>query len=318
MQNKNILVTGVPRSGTTALGRMIGFSRHANYVWEPFNNKYRVGVPDYYPYIGKATKEDKRKFYDTLITDTIHLRNLKPVITINPTDSIIKRMGKKLGINRTTFLWYKAPQIKQLVYHPSILLLKDPIGIFLSGYLAQVYDFKIIVTVRHPAAIASSRKKLNWIFNFDWWRNQEDFYADHFKDIDDQLKKYELGFIQETAFHWLTCYSYIQKVKERYPDKVMIIRHEDVCVNPIGELQKIFEYIGLPFEEKIQKKIEHITSGSQLEKSTLTLSKLERRDGKNMVFKWKKETTQEELDIINEITEPVSSLFYKGTEYYQI
>jgi hypothetical protein len=60
MQNKNILVTGIPRSGTTALGRMIGFSKHANYVWETFNNKYRVGVPDY-PYIGSATTENKNK-----------------------------------------------------------------------------------------------------------------------------------------------------------------------------------------------------------------------------------------------------------------
>jgi hypothetical protein len=318
MRNKHILVTGAPRSGTTALGRMIGFSRHANYLWEPFNDKYWHGVPDYYPYIGKSTKEDKKRFYDTLITNAIHLRNLKPIVTINPEDSLLKRAGKKLGINRTTFLWYKTPQIKQLLYHASIMVLKDPIGIFLSGYLAQEHGFKIIATIRHPAAVASSRKKLNWVFNFDWWRNQEDFYADHFKDIDDQLKKYELDFIEETAFHWLTCYSYIQKVKEQYPDKVMIVRHEDMSEKPISELQKVFEYVGLPFEEKIQKKIVHITSGTQLEKSTSTLATLERRDGKRLVFKWKKDTTQKELDIINEITRPVSSLYYKETEYHQI
>jgi hypothetical protein len=49
MEKQYILVTGVPRSGTTILGRMIAFSPSVNYLWEPFNNKYRNGIPDYYP-----------------------------------------------------------------------------------------------------------------------------------------------------------------------------------------------------------------------------------------------------------------------------
>ena len=67
MPNQKILVTGVPRSGTTVLGRMMGFSSNVNYVWEPFNLKYRTGIPDYYPYIGAETEDEKRELYDKFI-----------------------------------------------------------------------------------------------------------------------------------------------------------------------------------------------------------------------------------------------------------
>jgi len=311
MAQENILVTGVPRSGTTVIGRMIAFSRDVNYVWEPFNLKYRKGVPDYYPYIGNETRKKKRDLYDSLITDTIHMRNLKPIIEINPQDSIIKRVGKKLGINRTTFLWYKWPQIKNKLHNHRVLLCKDPIGIFLSGHLVKKYDFKIIVAMRHPAAIASSRRKLGWRFDFDWWRNQSDLYVGHFKELDDTLKNYDMDFITETSFHWLTCYSYIKRIKEFYPGSVMVVRHEDLCQNPVGELEKVFGSLGLRFDDKIISKITGLTTGDRL-------AKLEKRDAKKLIYKWKHEINEIELDRIKEITKSISSSYYDKNEFWQV
>lgn len=318
ISKQNIFITGVPRGGTTILGRMIAFSSDVNYLWEPFNLKYRVGVPDYYPFIGNDSSNEKKFFYSKLIQDTINLKNLNPVITINPHDSIIKRVGKKLGLNRTTFLWYTIPKIKKIFSNPNLLLIKDPIGIFLSEYLITEFNFKIIVTVRHPAAVATSRKSLNWQFDFNWWREQEDFYMEHFKKIDGKLEKYNLDFIHETSFHWLTCYSYIQKIKEKYPDSIMVLRHEDICEKPVHELEKVFNYIGLTNSSAIVNKIEKITSGSQLEKSTLNLAKLEKRDAKKLIYKWKRDISQKELEIIKDITSSVSLLYYSKEDFWNI
>lgn len=316
MEKLNVLVTGVPRSGSTVLGRMMAFSSEVNYIWEPFNLKYRVGVPDYYPYIDKNSNKAKRDVYDKLIRDTIALRNLKPVV--NPNESLVKRIRQEYGITRSAFLWYRWPKIKKVFFNPSVLVLKDPIGIFMSGYLVKEHNFKIIVTIRHPVAVAISRKKLEWAFDFDWWRNQVDLYEGHFKKIDDDFKKSGMDFIHETSLHWLTCYSYLQKIKELHPDKVMIIRHEDLCENPVIEMEKIFNFINLNYEDKVIDKIKEITSGSELEKSTLNLAKLEKRDGKKLIFKWKRETSQCELDAIKELTKPTSSIHYGNDEFWKV
>lgn len=315
VENQNILVTGVPRSGTTLIGRIIAFSNDVNYIWEPFNLKYRCGIPDYYPYSGKETNDEKRLFYDNLIKDTIRLKNLKPVITVNPGDSIIKRIVKKMGINRTTFWWYRWPQIKKLAYNPPVSLFKDPIGIFLCGHLVSKYNFKIIVAVRHPAAVTSSRKNLEWHFDFNWWKNQKDLYDAHFKKIETILMNYDMDIITETAFHWLTCYSYVQKLKDIWPDRIMMVRHEDVCENPVGELEKVFKWLGLRYDNKIITKIKEITTGDKLEKSTMTLATLEKRDAKNLIYKWKPEISQDQLDRIREITKSVSSAYYSENEW---
>jgi hypothetical protein len=199
-----------------------------------------------------------------------------------------------------------------------VLLLKDPIGIFLSEHLLKKYNFKVIVTIRHPAAVALSRKSLDWHFDFDWWRNQNDLYSGHFKRIDESLKDYHLDFIRETAFHWLTCYSYIHEIKSLYPDKLHIIRHEDLCGNPMGEMERVFRFIGIEFGDKVSRKIISITTGDRLDKSSLNLAKLERRDAKHLIFKWKREVSQHELGKIKEITEAVSGYYYSNPDYWRI
>jgi hypothetical protein len=281
-------------------------------------NKYRNGIPDYYPYIGSNTTKEKLKVYDRIIGDTIILRNIEPQITINPGDSILKRKIKKYGINRTTFLWYRWAQVKNYISYRKVLLLKDPIGIFLSEHLLKKYNFKVIVTIRHPAAVALSRKSLNWQFDFDWWRNQNDLYNGHFNNIDKTLKDYNLDIISETAFHWLTCYSYIHKIKSLYPEKLHIIRHEDLCRNPTREMEKVFRFIGTEFGDKVERKIISITTGNRLEKSSLNLAKLERRDAKHLIFKWKREVSEYELSKIKEITGEVSGFYYSNPVYWRI
>jgi hypothetical protein len=316
MNKQLLLVTGSPRSGTTVLGRMIAFSSEVNYIWEPFNNKYWDGIPDYYPYVGDGSDSEKAITYDSLINNVIHLINLKPKVSFNSGASKIKKIAKKYRINRSTFLWYRWAQIRNVVFNPRVLVCKDPIGIFLSEHLIRKFEFKVIAVIRHPAGVALSRKKLDWKFDFDWWRSQKDFYNVHFGKIDNIVKTHDLDFIRESSFHWLTCYSYLQEIKEKYPESVMIIRHEDLCVDAVQEMQEIFKYLGLTLNGRVVDKIQETTSGSQLERSTLNLAKLEKRDARSLVFKWRDEISQDELNVIREITEPVSSIYYGDVFWY--
>jgi len=140
--NNNILVTGVPRSGTTFLGRALNFSSQVNYLWEPFNNNFRNAIPDYYPYVGRSTSNKKTNIYKQIIIETINYNNLNPTIKTLESDNYLIKILKKLGINRT-FFRYKLAQIKNKLFTFDYNIFKDPIGLFLSEYLIKEFNFNL-------------------------------------------------------------------------------------------------------------------------------------------------------------------------------
>lgn len=50
--------------------------------------------------------------------------------------------------------------------------MKDPIAIFSVEWLVELFEFRTIVTIRHPAAFAGSLKVKNWTFPFSHFLNQ--------------------------------------------------------------------------------------------------------------------------------------------------
>lgn len=45
-------------------------------------------------------------------------------------------------------------------------LLKDPFAVFSVPWFAKKLNCQIVITVRHPAAFASSLQRLGWNFDF--------------------------------------------------------------------------------------------------------------------------------------------------------
>ena len=318
MMKQNVLVTGTPRSGTTFLGKILSFPLTVNYIWEPFNKNYRLGIPDYYPYLSDNSSQDKFKVYDKIINDTINLKNLTPVVIINKGDGIIKRKVKKIGINKTTYLWYKKPIIKKYLLNPKTTVYKDPIGIYLSQYLIEKYDFKIIGVIRHPAAVISSRENLKWRFNFNWWKQQKELYDDLYSKFDKQRDNYPNCFVSEAAFHWLTCYSYLHNIYTRYPNNCIIVRHEDICENPVLETGKMYKWLNIKISKRCISKIRKITSGRNIERTSENLAKLENRNAKELVYKWKSRINEDQLNLIMKITNKISNIYYKEPSLWSL
>ncbi|WP_058308620.1 sulfotransferase family protein [Gracilibacillus massiliensis] len=320
MTNK-IFITGVPRSGTTFLGRTLAFSKDIIYLWEPFNEKYRKGIPDYYPFISKNSSESKLRIYNKLIDNTINFRELNSNVTVYEGDGFLKKNLKQIGLD-WTFFRYKLAMIKKFFMKNRTTLIKDPIGIFLTEHLISEYDFKVVITMRHPAAIVNARKKLKWEFDFNWWEQQKDLNKEHFSKIKSKyighLEEERLDVLDQSIIHWVTSYQYIENLKSKYPDNIFLVRHEDLCINPLTEFGKIFSFCGIEFNEKIKKKITKITTGETIEKKTNVLANLERRKAEDLVYKWKKNTTEADLNRIKKLTYPIGVKYYNEKHYWEL
>lgn len=152
-----ILVTGSPRSGTTAVGRNLALSSTVGFLYEPFN--IQAGLEEINNQFEIVGANDFTAEKLAAIIDRIeHLRLPSWKVPIKPEDKLIRRLLKHVvgGLGRRSYLKCRLnPLINTIVW-------KDPLAAFLSKEVAQFYGMPVLVTVRPPVAVAASFKRMNW------------------------------------------------------------------------------------------------------------------------------------------------------------
>jgi len=313
---KMVVVTGAPRTGTTFVGKIIGYSHKANYIWEPFNCNYRQGIQDYYPYVGLGSNERKKELYTKLTDDLLSFKNLKAVIKPpRNRDGFLKVILKRIGINRT-MLSYSMAKIKMILGQSDRLVAKDPVAVFLSRFLIENYNAKVVVCVRHPCAVALSRKRLGWGFDLSAWKNQDDLWVDYIlnqigppPENGDQLAL--------SAWHWKACYYHFIHLENDYPENLIFVRHEDICYRPAGEFKRIYDFLDLHWVTKIENKVMYYTTGNESEVRT-PVSVIKRRDSKKLALGWKQHFTNNDVQRIREVTIPAGEYFYNENIFWDL
>src|SRR5947209_3599913 len=153
---KPIFVTGSHRSGTTWVGKMLAASPCVGYIHEPFNLTHRPGIctatfPYWFTYI---TEENEAPYFEALKKTLAFHFDIRAEL---PALQSFRHVGRMLK-NYKNFSLYRFQHATPLV--------KDPIALFSSEWLAQRFDMNVVVLIRHPAAFTSSIKRLNWKHNF--------------------------------------------------------------------------------------------------------------------------------------------------------
>src|SRR6185437_11687325 len=142
-----ILVTGAHRSGTTWVGRVLAASTNPalGYLWEPFNPRHRPGTfPVRFP-----------RYFEYLCAE-----NGRPYV--EPMSAALAFRDRPGG---------------------AAALVKDPIALFSSEWLAATFGMRVVVMIRHPAAFAVSIRRRNWRHRFGDFLDQpllmRDFLGPH-------------------------------------------------------------------------------------------------------------------------------------------
>ena len=181
MPNENqlspILVTGAHRSGTTWVGKMLAADADTVYISEPLNVLHRPGVfgapvKHWYQYICEENEHEYMSAFQHLLAYDYFLW-----------DEIraIRSRRDFLRMGRDFMSFYYALERGQRA------LLKDPFAVFSIPWFAKKLDCKIVVTVRHPAAFASSLQRLEWNFDFKDLLDQPLLMRDHLGAYREQM-----------------------------------------------------------------------------------------------------------------------------------
>jgi hypothetical protein len=313
-----ILVTGIPRAGTSWVGKMLEASGRFVYVNEPLSphrppgqspGVLRAPVEHRYQYIS-ATNEHRylEPFRDTLALRYQHRAELRRNRSVPDLLRMVQRSSSFLHGR----LRGRAP------------LIDDPFAVFSAAWFARRLGCQVVIVVRHPAAWISSRRQLGWRTDFTDLLAQESLMDDWLEPYRSEMEQL-VGTddaVAEGALLWRMVYGVVDELRRGVPD-MHVVRHEDLSLAPVTEFSRLYAALGLPFGTAIDRTIREATSGGgrdrrvawSLSKSGLSRTAFRPLDSRANVAKWKRALTAAEISRIRALTADVARMYYADREW---
>lgn len=300
-----ILVTGAHRSGTSWAGKMLAADSQTGYISEPLNVLHRPGVfrakvNRWYQYICDENEtEYLAPFRETLQFDYHLLTEIRSLHSLKD----FLRMGRDFAI------FYNGLMRGQRA------LVKDPFAVFSTQWFARRLNCRIVITVRHPAAFASSLQRLGWNFDFNDLLDQPLLMRDHLEKYRDEMlsvKKDDI--LGQASLLWKLIYASVHATRELNPEFI-VVRHEDLSRDPVTGYRALYATLGLDFSSRVERFILNSSSSDNPKELSKRKTYSVKMDSAASIKNWRKRMSDEDLRRIREITEDVSHLYYSDEEW---
>jgi hypothetical protein len=210
--------------------------------------------------------------------------------------------------------WWRFTQGRVLGKSP---LLKDPFAVFSAEWFAQKLGCQVVITLRHPAAFASSLKWLGWTFNFQHLLDQPLLmrdWLDPFRPEMEQAQASPDDLIFRASLLWRLVYHVVHKYQERgHPFHV--VRHLDLSLDPVQEYKSLYEEIGIPFTSTAERRIRKASSAenpAELSENAVHSIKM---DSRASLKNWQKRLTHDEINRIRDLTGDVAAHYYSEQDW---
>merc|ERR1712029_615688 len=150
---------------------------------------------------------------------------------------------------------------------------------------------KIVFLVRDPRGVMNSRDSMEWCAKSSC--NDPKVLCDNMQD--DLLQAIE--------------------IKKQFPERVHLVRYEDLCLFPFKQTDKILEFLSLPQRPIIEKYLEESTSSKRSEEQTESSQSFDnvgakpkkvnpystKRNSKVTVFAWRQKIKPSEVEEIQSV-----------------
>jgi hypothetical protein len=286
---------------------MLTAGGEAAYISEPLNVWHRPGVmgapvEHWYTYICQQNED----LYLTSLCQTLQLRyhTWVEIRSLRSRKDLL-RMGRDWSIFLLGRIRNQRP------------LLKDPFAVFAAPWFARRLGCRIVVTVRHPAAFASSLKRLGWQFDFSDLLEQplllQDWLAPFRGEMEAMLQTPQ-DVIGQAALLWRMVYQVVAAYRMQIPD-LQIVRHEDLSVDPLPGFKALYASLGLEFNGRARNTVLSSSSSENPHEGSQTALYAVRLDSRANLQNWKRRLEAQEIRRIRDLTETVASTYYPDLDW---
>lgn len=304
---KPILVTGIHRSGTTWVGKILALDRRVSYISEPLNVLHRPGVlrtpvEHWYTYIC----EENEKYYLDAFNETLEF---KYHLGLEVQSLRSFKDALRMVRDGSNFLAGRAFRRRPLI--------KDPFAVFSSGWFASRLGCQVVITIRHPAGFVSSLKRLSWDFDFGSLLDQPLLVRDWLGGFESELTVLSddsNDIVLQGCLLWCIVYQAVSVLKRRHPDFILV-RHEDLSKDPEGRYKELFDALGLTYSERVGRRVRQYSRGSNPRELSPTRIHSIALDSQANLNNWKSRLTADEIGRVKQLTARVYPDFYSEQDW---
>jgi len=250
-----VLVTGLPRTGTSWTGRMLTASGELVYVNEPLNPEH---PPGHSPGVLDAVVGHRFQY---ICPD--NERAWLPAFT----RTVALRYGflAELRRNRSPY------DLARMIRHGTAFtlgrlggrraLLDDPFALFSAGWFADRLDCRVIILLRDPVAFVGSWQRLGWTVYFHELLEQPLLMRDH---PHLEMLRPLVGSqdrVAKAVALWRAAGTTAADLAERHPG-IMLARYEDLAREPLAGFRRLYEWAGLTWTARVEERVRRACTGA--------------------------------------------------------
>lgn len=275
-----IYLVGVARSGTTWIGSILSTAMGVKYFVEPFNP---IKMPEARPYFNRYLRGGDRD------------------------EDFARYCGKAFAgnLNQPHVNQALGGIYRKLPWWPARVLVKD-VHCFLSlEWIHHNITPNIVIVLRHPCGVADSRFRLWGEHQLSWNEKimaQPGVMNDYLQPFESTIDKAQ-GFWQRIGMFWGAFYYIMLEQQRRHPEWI-VIQHEELCRDPIGQYRQLFEQLNI----KWTAKTDYFLKASTTRNSKKAF--IPKRISEKEPDKWKNNLNPQQIEQIMEFVRPFNIPYY--------
>lgn len=331
-----ILVSGVPRSGTTWISRVLSMADSTTYYYEPDNehnsllgyinkqqlhrfpylqendgktglyNIYHETLADRYLFdYNKSSLLIKKLFGINL--DSVELEVVKKTNHLDREKGFPQQQSFRHNMKMKTVktLYYLFQLFERHNKEKKLPLVKSVHSVLALPYLQSFFNTQNVIVLRHPANIIASHMRLD---NPDIYRNifsQDRLVNDYLQPYIDNIQALKDP-LEKAGTQVAAIYHVLAKQLQNNPDWI-VVTHEEFCKDPLGKFKNMYRQLGLNWSEKVRENIEDMNRSGE--------GYTPARVAEKQINKWKRELKPAQVEKIQRGYATIKPTFYKELAY---
>jgi hypothetical protein len=249
-----VLLAGCARSGSTWVSDLINYDNGYRYVFEPFRNDRAelCRIFEGRQYLPPDADEPRfRHAVEQILTGRLRQR------------------------------WSDKHNAKLIARRRLIKAIRA--NLMLKWIRVQFPDLRIVLLLRQPLAVASSKLKLRWPADLETFRRQPALLERHLAPFADLLAE-DLSPLEEQVLFW--CVEHYVPLRELAPGDAEIFFYERFCTEPEREIARLFAYLGRGSADRAMRVLARPSSTTTDQAAIST--------GESLTHAWQRHVTAEQ------------------------
>lgn len=209
-----IFIAGAPRSGTSWLQDMVNYKQDRRIVFEPFHSEHTKEVNYFHfrQYLRSDNREEK------------YLAPARDILSGNIRNSWVDNYNKKFLVRKR--------------------IVKDVrTNLMLKWIKTHFPEIPIIYIMRHPCAVALSRRERGFNTHLDVYLTQNQLMMDHLQPFEHVINNAKDTFDKHIIMWCIDNYVPLQQFLK---GEMHIVFYEHLCIRSNEEIKKIFRFLNIP------------------------------------------------------------------------